>query len=78
MFEQYLSYEQTTSTLGVDKLTERRTKLCLNLAIRAEKHIKYSNWFHPAEEYVPISIKTRKNENAQTLTKYTPVPYRSH
>ena len=75
--EHYLSYEQATSTLGVETLTERRNKLCLNFAIRAEKHVKYSNWFHPTEEYVPPTIKTRGNENPPAPTKYTPVPYRT-
>ena len=76
--EKYLSYDQAIRILEVDKLMDRRAKLCLNFARRAESHPKYANWFHPAEDYVPPNIKTRNGIVREAdPTKYTPVPYRT-
>ena len=74
--DDYLSYEQASIALGVEKLTDRRDKLCLNFAKRSEKHPKYSHWFNPAEVVAPPNIFTR-NGNTVVQTKYTPVPYRT-
>ena len=74
--ENYTSYNQAKCILGVDNLSDRRYKLCLNLAKKAEKHKKYSNWFHPAEIKVKPNFTTRTEENL-LQTKYTPVPFRT-
>ena len=58
--DSYESYNQSIDLLGVEKLSERRSKLCLNFAKRLEKHPKYSNWFNPAEEFVPPTMNKRK------------------
>ena len=72
--DEYLSYEKASIALGVEKLTDRRDKLCLNFAKRSEKHSKYSHWFNPAEVVALTNIFTR-NGNTVVQTKYTPVPY---
>ena len=74
--ENYISYDQAKCILGLDNLSDRRDKLCLNLAKKAEKHKKYSNWFHPAEIKVKPNFTTRTEENL-LQTKYTPVPFRT-
>ena len=73
--DSYESYNQSIDILGVEKLSDRRSKLCLNFAKRSEKHPKYSNWFHPAEETVPPTMSTRSD--IPIATKYTPVPFRT-
>jgi hypothetical protein len=73
--DSYESYNQAIDILGVEKLSDRRSKLCLNFAKRLEKHPKYSNWFHPAEETVPPTMSTRSDKTI--TTKYTPVPFRT-
>ena len=72
----YQSYNQAKFALGVETLSERRSKLCLNLAKKSEKHWKYSNWFHPAEEKFVPNFTTR-GEETHVQTKYTPVPFRT-
>ena len=74
--DEYLSCEPTSNALGVEKLTDRRNKLCLNFAKRSEKHPKYSHWFNPAEVVTPPNSFT-SNGQIVVQTKYTPVPYRT-
>ena len=57
MGDSYLSYDHAVAFLEVEKLSERRPRLCLNFAKRLENHPKYSTWFHPAEEMQPPYIK---------------------
>ena len=76
MGDNYQSYDHAAEFLEVDKLSDRRSKLCLNFARRLENHPKYSTWFHPAEELLPPYIKTR-SEKTLVQSKYTPVPCRT-
>ena len=50
--------------------------MCLNFALKLEKHEKYSNWFHPAEEFIPPNMNTRSDKTLHHL-KYNPVPFRT-
>ena len=74
MGENYLSYDHSRDELNVEKLSTRRSKLCLKFAKRAEKHKKYSNWFKPEKSQTPNFITRR--EKYSTKLKYTPVPFR--
>ena len=76
MGDMYESYDQSRNILGVEKLLDRRSVLCLNFARRAEKNAKYSNWFQPADKIVPPNINTRSDKTI-IQTKYTPVPFRT-
>ena len=76
MGDSYCSYNEALDELGVEKLSDRRSKLCLSFAKRLEKHPKYSNWFNPAEETIPPTISTRSDKTL-LQTKYTPVPFRT-
>ena len=55
--------------LGLEKLSDRTSKLCLNFARKCEKSPNYSNWFHTAEEFIPPSINTRSDKTI-LKTKY--------
>ena len=66
-----MSNEQARNVLNVEKLSIRRSNLCLKFAKKAEKHVKFSNWFFPAIR--SSHVNTRNNK---IKPKYTPVPSR--
>ena len=43
--DQYRSYNSALRTTGVQKLSERRRKICLSFAKKSLKNKKFSNWF---------------------------------
>ena len=45
---QYSSYTAALSSLDLEPLDDRRTRLCLNFALKAEKHPRFSSWFSPS------------------------------
>ena len=45
---QYSSYTAALSSLDLEPLDDRRVKLCLNFALKAEKHPRFSSWFTPS------------------------------
>ena len=45
MGQEYKSYSSALKTTGLEKLSERRKKICLKFAKRAQKHPKFSKWF---------------------------------
>ena len=58
--------------LECNTVSERRTKLCLNLAKKPEKHNRFGNWFEsavPNPEPVPY---TRSDKTCLQM-KYKPV-----
>ena len=59
--DQYTSYTAALKLTGLDKLSERRKKICLKFAKKAEKHIKFTHWFKPSE---------RRVNTRQELPKY--------
>ena len=76
MGESYPGYEKCLRILEVQKLAERRSKLCLTFAKKAETHPKYKNWFVPAEVITPPTMNTRSDKTL-VQTKYKPVPTRT-
>ena len=44
---EYKSYSSALKSTGLDKLSERRKKICIKFAKRAQKHSKFSSWFKP-------------------------------
>ena len=73
MGKNYINYEHARNYLNVEKLSIRRSQLCLTFAKKCEKHKKYLNWFNPA--ITKPNCVTRK-EKPETKYKYTPVPFR--
>ena len=48
--EEFSNYENALKVLGNEKLSDRRTKLCLIFARKSEKLDKFQHWFKLAEE----------------------------
>ena len=46
--DNYVSYKESLKSLSLETLKSRRDKLCLNFVKKAEKHVKFRNWFKPA------------------------------
>ena len=59
--DRYTSYTAALKLSGLDKLSDRRKKICLKFAKKAEKHSKFSNWLKPSE---------RRVNTRQELPKY--------
>ena len=58
--DKYDSYENALKLVGLEDLETRRTRLCLNFALKAAKNIKYQHWF----------VKKYKNVNTRSKTKF--------
>ena len=43
--DRYRSYETSLGEVGLETLESRRTQLCINFAKKAEKNIKFKQWF---------------------------------
>ena len=61
--DDYKSYNSALNTLDLKKLSERRRRICLTFAKKAEKNSKFSTWFKP---------NTRKNTRCKQ-SKYSNV-----
>ena len=74
----YNGYQNALSTLNLEKLSERRTKLCLSFAKKAFKSEKYSSWFAPDKKVYNTRRTAKKLKNVQTRTarfKKSTIPY---
>ena len=49
--ENYASYNRALKQSGLTKLSERRKKLCVKFAQKAQKQTKFSNWFKPTGKH---------------------------
>ena len=73
--DRYVDYEQATKALFIEKLSERRLKLCENFAKKAAKSLKFQNWF--------CEIKMKENrystraKNNKFKPKYEEIPTRT-
>jgi hypothetical protein len=75
----YNNYETALAITNLETLEARRTKLCLNFAVKATKHPKHKDWFVPN---CPPGPKTR-SEKVQfkppicrlSRFKKSPIPY---
>ena len=56
----YVSYSQALRTLKIESLEQRRNKLCLKFALKAEKHEKFKNWFKPSSKKVDTRSSVKK------------------
>ena len=46
--QNYKSYNSALKLTGLDKLADRRKRICMTFARRAQKHPKFSKWFKPS------------------------------
>ena len=58
MGEQYKSYNLALKHLNLESLEDRRNKICLNFAKKAENHPKFQHWFKPTDK----KVNTRNNK----------------
>ena len=76
MGDAYTNYEVAVNHLGSEKLSIRRSSLCLSFALRCEKSQKYTNWF-ALSEVSEIPMPNTRSDKANHITKYKPVPTRT-
>ena len=56
----YRSYDEALGTLNIENLEARRVKLCLNFALKAEKHPKFGKWFKEKNKTYNTRLKKTK------------------
>ena len=79
--DEYESYEHALEELNLEKLSVRRSQICLKFAKKALKHPKYQSWFK--ENTATSCTRARKNKlvpvNARTKRyERSPLPYLTH
>ena len=57
--DKYVTYDQATKTLSVEKLRERRQQFNLTFAKKSEKKADYTTWFKMSEPIKTSIINTR-------------------
>ena len=72
--ESYSNYSNALETVGLEKLEERKVKLCDNFARKASKHLKYKSWFCRKRNDPPI-VNTR-GKKREVITMLKPVENR--
>ena len=74
----YISYENALQTLKLEKLSTRRSSLCLKFAKKAFRSEKFSSWFVPDQNTHNTRRKVNTAKNAQARTqrfKNLTIPY---
>ena len=75
--DQYNNYDQAREQMGIDRLSDRRIKLCENFAKKAAKSEKYQNWFNETENVENnCSMTTRRKKN-KTVPLFRAIPTRT-
>ena len=64
---EFISYSEALKFVHLDSLENRRVKLCLKFAKKAEKHVKHSKWFQ---------INTKPTNTRQHKSKYLEVQHK--
>ena len=67
--ENYLSYRNALKEMSLEPLGNRRDRLCLNFAIKAEKRPKHINWFKPNVN--PVNTRKEKLNYMEGQAKHT-------
>ena len=57
--QNYESYTSALKTLGLEKLSVRRRKICTKFAKKALKHKKFTKWFRPTPEVITRTKKPK-------------------
>ena len=64
-----ISYDQALCTLNLETLEDRRTKLTLKFALKAEKHPKFRNWF--VKRNYPINTRNQTQKYQKINAKHS-------
>ena len=67
--EEYSSYTSALKALGVEKLSVRRKKICLQFAKKSQKHQKFSKWFKPSKPNLNIITRQKKSKFCPVICK---------
>ena len=70
----FTNYDAAIKSLGSQKLSDRRSALCLSFALKCEKNEKYKTWFALNEEN---SVPPPNTRSDKSLAKYKTVPTRT-
>ena len=70
-----LSYKESCKNFKIEKLTDRREKLCTNFAKKALKHEKFKDWFVKQDEDVNIKTKFLQTRARRKRLEKAPIPY---
>jgi hypothetical protein len=72
----FTNYNLALNYLSSERLSERRSKLCLSFALKCEKNLRYQDWFMVSEVSEKPLPNTR-SDKSQLETKYKPVTTRT-
>ena len=64
-----ITYEQALCTLKLDTLEDRRNKLTLKFALKAEKHPKFTNWF--VKRNYPMNTRNQTQKYLQVYANHS-------
>ena len=64
--QDYESYASALKALGLQKLADRRKKICTKFARKSEKHVKFSKLFKPAP---PVITRQKKPKFCNVVCK---------
>ena len=76
MGETYTNYNLALNYLASERLSDRRSKLCLAFALKCEKNLRYQDWFMVAEVN-DVPLPNTRSDKSKCETKYKPVPTRT-
>ena len=76
MGSSYTNYEAAVNFLGSERLSVRRTQLCLSFALKCEKNQKFQNWF-TLSEVNQVPLPNTRSDKSSNITKYKKVPTRT-
>ena len=66
--KEYLSYENSLNTLGMNRLDDRRELLCAKFAKKAQKSDKFSAWFVRDEKVINTRSRPKNVKEVETRT----------
>ena len=72
--DQYHSYQDDLKALNLETLEVRRTRLCLNFALKAESHPKFRNWFIPATKAYDTRNKKKYKDVSAKHARFSKSP----
>ena len=72
--KKYSSYEDALEYLNLENLELRRVRLCLNFALKAESHPKFSKWFIRRENLYNTRSKLKYKQVLANHARYSRSP----
>ena len=72
--QNYESYTSALKTLGLEKLSVRRRKICTKFAKKAHNHKKFTKWFKPTPEVITRNKKPNFYDVVCKTTRFEKSP----